>query len=65
VQGKPKFSEKTGPAPLLPITKSHMTRPGFEPGRPRDTNVTGEHAGCIFKVELTVSFEKKVGKNLL
>jgi hypothetical protein len=23
------------PAPLLSITKSHMTRPGFEPGPPR------------------------------
>jgi hypothetical protein len=26
---------KPAPAPLLPITKSHMTRPGFEPGPPR------------------------------
>jgi hypothetical protein len=31
-----KFSEKkAAPAPLLSITKSHMTRPGFEPGPPR------------------------------
>jgi hypothetical protein len=34
-QGKPKFSEKTAPEPLLSITKPHMTRPGFEPGPPR------------------------------
>jgi hypothetical protein len=33
--GKPKFSEKPAPLPLLSITKSHMTRPGFEPGLPR------------------------------
>jgi hypothetical protein len=26
---------KPAPAPLLSITKSHMTRPGFEPGPPR------------------------------
>jgi hypothetical protein len=26
---------KPAPAPLLSITKFHMTRPGFEPGRPR------------------------------
>jgi hypothetical protein len=26
---------KPAPAPLLSITKSHMTRPGFEPGLPR------------------------------
>jgi hypothetical protein len=31
-----KFLErKPDPAPLLSITKSHMTRPGFEPGPPR------------------------------
>jgi hypothetical protein len=36
VQGKPKFSRrKPAPAPFLSITKSHMTRPGFEPGPPR------------------------------
>jgi hypothetical protein len=29
------LGEKTSPAPLLSITKSHMTRPGFEPGPPR------------------------------
>jgi hypothetical protein len=35
-QGKPKFSDrKPAPAPLLSITKSHMTRPGLEPGPPR------------------------------
>jgi hypothetical protein len=29
-QGKPKFSErKLAPAPLLSVTKSHMTSPGF------------------------------------
>jgi hypothetical protein len=29
-QGKPKFSErKPAPAPLLSITKSHMTRPVY------------------------------------
>jgi hypothetical protein len=33
-QGKPKFSEKPAPAPLLSITKSHITRTGFEPGPP-------------------------------
>jgi hypothetical protein len=26
---------KPAPAPLLSVTKSHMTRPGFEPGPPR------------------------------
>jgi hypothetical protein len=26
---------KRAPAPLLSISKSHMTRPGFEPGPPR------------------------------
>jgi hypothetical protein len=26
---------KPAPAPLLSITKSHMTKPGFEPGPPR------------------------------
>jgi hypothetical protein len=26
---------KLAPAPLLSITKFHMTRPGFEPGPPR------------------------------
>jgi hypothetical protein len=26
---------KPAPAPLLSITKSHMPRPGFEPGPPR------------------------------
>jgi hypothetical protein len=32
-RGKLKFSErKPALAPLLSITKSHMTRPGFEPG---------------------------------
>jgi hypothetical protein len=29
------LGEKPAPAPLLSITKSHMTRPGFEPGPPR------------------------------
>jgi hypothetical protein len=29
------LGEKTCPAPLLSITKSHMTKPGFEPGPPR------------------------------
>jgi hypothetical protein len=29
------FGEKPAPAPLLSITKSHMTRPGFEPRPPR------------------------------
>jgi hypothetical protein len=31
-RGKPKLSGKPAPAPLLSITKSHMTRPRFEPG---------------------------------
>jgi hypothetical protein len=26
---------KPAPAPLLSVTKSHMTRPGFEPRPPR------------------------------
>jgi hypothetical protein len=30
-----KFSVKTCPSATLAITKSHMTRPGFEPGPPR------------------------------
>jgi hypothetical protein len=30
-QGKPKCSEKTCPSATLSTTKSHMTRPGFEP----------------------------------
>jgi hypothetical protein len=34
-QGKQKFSEKTCPRATLFITKSHMTRPEFEPGPPR------------------------------
>jgi hypothetical protein len=29
------LGKNPAPAPLLPITKSHMTRPGFEPGPPR------------------------------
>jgi hypothetical protein len=29
------LGEKLVPAPLLSITKSHMTRPGIEPGLPR------------------------------
>jgi hypothetical protein len=29
------LGENLLPAPLLSITKSHMTRPGFEPGPPR------------------------------
>jgi hypothetical protein len=29
------LGEKPAPAPLLSITKSHTTRPGFEPGPPR------------------------------
>jgi hypothetical protein len=29
------LKRKLTPAPLLSITKSHMTRPGFEPGPPR------------------------------
>jgi hypothetical protein len=28
------LGKKAAPAPLLSITKSHMTRPGFEPGPP-------------------------------
>jgi hypothetical protein len=34
--GEPEVQRrKPAPAPLLSITKSHMTRPGFEPGPPR------------------------------
>jgi hypothetical protein len=34
-QGKPRFSEKTCPsATFVHHKKSHMTRPGFEPGKP-------------------------------
>jgi hypothetical protein len=33
--GETEVLGKTAPAPLLSITKSHMTRPGFEPGPPR------------------------------
>jgi hypothetical protein len=29
------LGENLAPAPLLSITKSHMTKPGFEPGPPR------------------------------
>jgi hypothetical protein len=29
------LGENLAPAPLSAITKSHMTRPGFEPGPPR------------------------------
>jgi hypothetical protein len=29
------LGKKPAPALLLSITKSHMTRPGFEPGPPR------------------------------
>jgi hypothetical protein len=33
--GNRSSGRKPPPAPLLSITKSHMTRPGFEPGPPR------------------------------
>jgi hypothetical protein len=33
--GKPKYSEKTCPSATFVYKKSHMTRPGFEPGSPR------------------------------
>jgi hypothetical protein len=32
VQGKPKYSEKNLPQRYFVHHKSHMTRPGFEPG---------------------------------
>jgi hypothetical protein len=34
-RGNRRSRRKPVPAPLLPITKSHMTRPGLEPGPPR------------------------------
>jgi hypothetical protein len=34
-RGNRSTRRKPAPAPLLSITKSHMTRPGFEPGPPR------------------------------
>jgi hypothetical protein len=34
-RGNRSSRRKPGPGPLLSITKSHMTRPGFEPGPPR------------------------------
>jgi hypothetical protein len=34
-QGKPKYSEKTCLQRHFAHHKSHMTRPGFEPGPPR------------------------------
>jgi hypothetical protein len=34
-QGKPKYSEETCRSATLSTTKSHMTRPGFEPEPPR------------------------------
>jgi hypothetical protein len=34
-RGNRSYRRKPAPAPLLSITKSHMTRPGFEPGPPR------------------------------
>jgi hypothetical protein len=34
-RGNRSFRRKPAPAPFLSITKSHMTRPGFEPGPPR------------------------------
>jgi hypothetical protein len=34
-RGNRSSRRKPTPAPLLSITKSHMTRPGFEPGAPR------------------------------
>jgi hypothetical protein len=34
-RGNRSSRRKPAPAPLLSITKSHMTRPGFEPGPPR------------------------------
>jgi hypothetical protein len=33
--GNPSSRRKPAPAPLLPITKSYMTRPRLEPGPPR------------------------------
>jgi hypothetical protein len=33
--GNRRSRRKPAPAPLLSITKFHMTRPGFEPGPPR------------------------------
>jgi hypothetical protein len=34
-RGNRSTRRKPAPAPLLSVTKSHMTRPGFEPGPPR------------------------------
>jgi hypothetical protein len=34
-RGNRSTRRKPAPAPLLSITKSHMTGPGFEPGSPR------------------------------
>jgi hypothetical protein len=34
-KGNRSSRRKPAPAPLSSITKSHMTRPGFEPGPPR------------------------------
>jgi hypothetical protein len=34
-KGNRSTRRKPTPAPLLSITKSHMTRPGFEPRQPR------------------------------
>jgi hypothetical protein len=34
-RGNRSSRRKPATAPLLSITKSHMTRPGFEPGTPR------------------------------
>jgi Ni/Co efflux regulator RcnB len=34
-RGNRSSQRKRDPAPLLSIRKSHMTRPGFEPGPPR------------------------------
>jgi hypothetical protein len=41
---------KPAPAPLLSIKKSHMTRPGFEPGPPR------WEAGDYYFIIIFISF---------
>jgi hypothetical protein len=46
-RGNRSSRRKIAPAPLLSITKFHMTRPGFEPGPPRTATVT---ASCLYNL---------------
>jgi hypothetical protein len=51
------LGEKPAPAPLLSNTKSHMSRPGFEPGPPLwEADITYHTEIRILKLPLKVLF---------